>query len=158
MPGTIGSGRNATPTKVLEMRGSWRAKARQGEPRGKVKVPPMPKWLEGEEKVEWKRLTRLLREQGLIAEVDRGLVALYCEAWAEFIECCVQIRQEGRLVKGCLGNQVINPLILVKQRAADRMVKLADRFGFSPAARTRIRVEEAKDAADPREKFFDEAV
>lgn len=147
-----------TPTTILEARGSWLPKTRAGEPRLPVERPSCPAWLSREAKAEWRRQVKELARMGVLARVDRGQLAVYCEAWGEFVEVCEQLRQTGRLLKAKKSDVVYtNPLISIRNRAVERLIRLADRFGFSPAARARVQsegqqTEEA--AADGKARFF----
>jgi hypothetical protein len=44
----------------------------------------------------------------------------------------------GLMVKGSKGQARQNPLLVVSRMAARDMIRAADEFGFSPAARSRI--------------------
>ena len=67
------SGPAPTPTSILEARGSWRAKGREGEMRPPVKRPGRPATLSKVAATEWNRVIGTLEHQGVVAEVDRGL-------------------------------------------------------------------------------------
>src|SRR5947209_513230 len=64
-----------TPTPILDARGSWRAKGRDGEVQLPVKAPTCPAFLPDEAKDEWKRQCALLPQMGVLAEVDRAALA-----------------------------------------------------------------------------------
>lgn len=133
-----------TPTEVLRLRGSWRAKEREGEvvfPPGR---PSCPAFLSKEAKAEWKRQARALEAAGILASVDRAVLAAYCEAWAEFVDMRKRLDETGPLVKAASGNIVTNPLVTQKNRAVARLVALAGHFGFSPSARARIKAPEGQ--------------
>jgi P27 family predicted phage terminase small subunit len=79
----------------------------------------------------------------LLAKIDRAMLASYCEAWAEYVESCEELRKVGRYYTSSNGNPLRHPLCQIRDNAADRCMRLADRFGMSPSARTRLaRVEE----------------
>ena len=52
-------GPTRTPTSVLKLRGSWRAKTRGDEPTPQEGVPESPDWLSEDEQSVWDRLTPL---------------------------------------------------------------------------------------------------
>lgn len=54
------------------------------EARVKVAIPSCPKWLVGEGRREWFRLAPLLKEAGLLTELDRGTLVQACSAWARY--------------------------------------------------------------------------
>jgi P27 family predicted phage terminase small subunit len=128
-----------TPTSLLKVRGSWRAKKRSGEPTPPVECPPCPDFLKGEAKREWQRLTQTLLEQKLLTQLDRGLLAAWCEAWAEFLETRKLLDREGYTTVTDSGTVLAHPVVWVKNAAVARLLQIAGQFGLSPAARTRIR-------------------
>lgn len=52
----------------------------------KIEVPSVPKHLGTEAKKEWKRITPLLEELGLVSGLDRTALALYCQAAGRLAE------------------------------------------------------------------------
>lgn len=139
------------PTAILEARGSRRVGERAGEPRLPVEKPSCPAFLKGEARKEWARVTRELVRMGVLAKCDRALLATYCVYWAELVELAALARDEQLTAKARwrLGIQL--------QRTVEMMVKLADRFGFSPAARARLAVQVREwRAEDPKLRFFQE--
>ena len=53
-----------------------------------VEIPNCPPYLLKAAKAEWKRITPLLEELGLIAKIDRATITIYCAAvaWYEWHE------------------------------------------------------------------------
>lgn len=153
---------------TLRARGSRLAKKRAAEEAAAgspgfmvapVERPDCPDWLDGEARAEWERQLDALAELGAIAKVDRAALAAWCEAWAEFVECCNQIRAGKRVVEGAKpGSLVISPWVRMKNHAVDRLIKLGAQFGFTVAARSRIRAVEsglAEPEPDELEKFME---
>lgn len=146
-----------TPTPILEARGSWRAKERAGELRYERGKPSCPSWLCREAKAEWKRLIRLCDAAGVLQLVDRAMLAAWCEAWAEFVEAATLLARQGLLITRPDGNVVRNPVGYIKNTAALRLISLADKFGFCPSARVRMRaVEEGREGeeGEGKSRFF----
>jgi P27 family predicted phage terminase small subunit len=131
-------GPQPTPTATLQARGSWRAKERDGEVQFGREAPSCPAHLKDEARREWKRQVKALDAAGILACVDRALLAIYCQAWGDYCSVCGQLAESGVLVK-INGATRLNPLLKVRDRAADRVVQVAAHFGFSPAARTRLK-------------------
>ena len=135
-----GRGPQPTPTRVLEARGSRLAVGRDGEPRVPVEAPTCPRELSDEAKAEWRRVVKQLKAAGLIATMDRGQLAAYCDAWGDFIRAVRQIAALEKRYKGKGFERAIRAgLVAAKAKASDRLTRIADRFGFSPAARTRVK-------------------
>ena len=145
-----------TPTAILELRGSRRAEGRAGEPRPPVKAPTCPARLKGEAKKEWVRVVKQLKAMAVLAEIDRALLAAYCEAWAELdaIERKMASQPEGGLlISTSNGNIIQSPLVGIRNRAVERLGRLAQQFGMSPAARTRLATGEAPAEEDDFTKW-----
>ncbi len=138
------------PTAILSARGSWRAKTRAGEPRPRVQKPSCPALLQGEGKAEWNRQVRELHRLGLIARMDRGLLVLWCEAWANYLELTEAIRAAGGVKQGAALQ-----LFWARKSAGETLLKVSALFGFSPSARSRLHVVEQTNVEDdPIEKLL----
>jgi len=143
-----------TPTAILELRGSSalrykdsHPRSRDGEPRPANRRPSCPSFLQGEARKEWNRVVKELLAMGCLAELDRGLLASYCEAFAEFMLASQEVGRQGRVVEkteeqGKVIRVEINPWMDVREKAFKRMAAAAREFGLSPSLRTRIRVQE----------------
>ena len=144
----LNNGPPPTPTPILNARGSWRGKKREGEPKFADGVGPCPSWLSKPGQEEWRRVVKQLKGSGLVQQVDRAALAVYCEAWGEFVDLVDTI--------AALGHQEAWRLVPMKNDAARRVIAAADRFGFSPAARARVKAPERQPAEDGEGKarFF----
>lgn len=127
-----------TPSKVLEMRGSRLAKKRTGEPKPPAVKPSCPKWLGKEARAEWRRQVKHLERLGLIAQLDRAMLAAYCEAWGEFVAAAQQVAVEGSTCKSPEGGIYQHPAVSIRNKAFERLAKCAQQFGFSPSSRARL--------------------
>jgi P27 family predicted phage terminase small subunit len=140
-----------TPTKVLELRGSWRAKARKGEPKLAATKPRMPDWLSEEAQKVWKRLTALLQKAGLIATVDEFALTRYCVTFARWKEAEQWLQQWGTTcqvkhpVTGAVVGLVSWPQVKQAASLAEQLQRIEQNFGLSPAARARLTTQEEED-------------
>jgi P27 family predicted phage terminase small subunit len=116
-----------------------------------VKAPPMPKDLQGPARAEWKRITPLLIELGLLTELDRAALTNYCTAWGERCRLQAQINADMRAAAEAgkletdalwrtLPSGIARPSVLVKLRddAEARCDRYLAHFGLSPATRARV--------------------
>jgi P27 family predicted phage terminase small subunit len=138
-----------TPTSILNARGSWRAKQRQGEPQPTKGAPPMPRWLSKEAKAEWKRIVPELLALGLLTLVDRTALACYCQAYAELVEATRLVDQEGRILEVPVFNKAgeqtgttrkAHPAVRLQRDAFARVKAFLGEFGLTPASRPRVNV------------------
>lgn len=121
----------------------------------RIEVPSAPKHLGVEARKEWKRITPLLEELGLISGLDRSALALYCQVAGRLAELETAFNgQVARLVdtgtsyadavyqvshavtpSGYAQQSVIVQLIGKHREQLNRYLM---HFGLSPAARGRV--------------------
>lgn len=121
----------------------------------RIEVPSAPRHLSTEAKREWKRITPLLEELGLISGLDRTALALYCQAAGRLAELETAFNgMVARLVadgkdyadavyeasyavtpSGYAQQSVIVQLIGKHREQLNRYLM---HFGLSPAARGRV--------------------
>jgi P27 family predicted phage terminase small subunit len=124
--------------KVLRGNPGKRALPRdEPDPDALVDVDP-PAWLSEVAQEEWRRLAPELIRLGLLTVADFGLFATYCSAWADFVTAEQALRGGGLVGQGKEKQPVRSPWLMVKYRAMDALVRIGDRFGFSPSARTSL--------------------
>lgn len=149
-------GTKPTPTAILGMRDSWRAKDRKNEPVARRGFPLRPFFLDGDElaSVEWERICDELDSMGILYLADSMSIAGYCEAAAEFQRLAQTVREEGHTSVTDKGNVIQHPLVGAKNKAAERMLKFACQFGLTPSARASIEVGNKHGSGDEDEKNF----
>jgi P27 family predicted phage terminase small subunit len=129
-----------TPRKILEARGSWRADLCADEVQFPPGKPTCPAWLDEEARAEWRKQVKQLDAAGILFEVDGAVLAAYCEAWGEFRMLAELIKSKVKKAPDTGYQEAINQgLVNAKNRAVERLVRLAGQFGFSPAARARVK-------------------
>lgn len=109
-----------------------------------ARIPRCPSHLKGEARKEWRRITEELHRYGMIAEVDKDLLAMTCTTWARYVEAETMIEKaaqaggSGLFVKTPNGFPVQSPWLSVSNTAIERFTRLCAEFGLSPAARARV--------------------
>lgn len=147
------AGRKPKPThlKVLEGNPGKRALP-QGEPKPKVKRPPVPKHLNKVARREWNRIVKLLLAAKLVTELDRAALAAYCQAWANWVEASERVealKATGQLVTMTEnGYPVASPWLGIQKRASDEMRQYLTEFGLTPSSRTKVSVIEEPERDD----------
>ena len=127
-----------TPKPILSARGSNRENRGGAGMQAKAEIPPCPKGLGAIARREWKRQSKILLELGVISSLDRAALAVWCDTWGEFLSAVGHLKKHGKTVKGSMGQVVQSPWLKTKAAAADRLLKYAAQFGFTPSARARI--------------------
>jgi len=142
-------GRKPKPTAIKELEGNpGKRPLNDAEPKPVRKAPPCPKWLEPEAKKEWRRLSKQLEQIGVLTEVDQAAFASYCQAYARWKEAEEFMTQHGTIVKTKSGYWQTVPQVSIAQTYLKIMNKIAEQFGLTPAARSRITAgADMKDAA-----------
>jgi P27 family predicted phage terminase small subunit len=142
-------GRKPKPTAIKELEGNpGKRPLNADEPKPERKAPPCPKWLEPEAKKEWRRLSKQLEQIGVLTEVDQAAFASYCQAYARWKEAEEFMTQHGTIVKTKSGYWQTVPQVSIAQTYLKIMNKIAEQFGLTPAARSRITAgADMKDAA-----------
>lgn len=138
-----------TPSRLAALRGNPGKRARNTrEPMPKVKIPTAPPYLDAYAKTEWRRITKQLGAVELLSDMDRAVLAAYCQAVSEQREALLQMQRDGRYIENAQGVPVRAPWLLTYEKATDAMRKLASEFGLTPAARSRVQVGGAPEEED----------
>lgn len=132
-------GRKPTPTAIKELEGNpGKRPLNAKEPKPVKKAPSCPKWLEPEAKKEWRRLSKQLEQLGVLTELDMASFAAYCQAYARYKGAEEFITQHGSIVKTPSGYWQQVPQVAQAQTYSKIMLRLAEQFGLTPSARSRI--------------------
>lgn len=170
MTGTRGPLPKPTALKVLEGNPGRRALNLSDGINPRVEVPSPPKHLGQEARKEWKRITPLLYELGLISGLDRAALAMYCQAVGRLSE--LEIAFGGMVAKHVVGgmsyadavyevSRTATPSGYVQQSVIVQLIsshrlqvhRHLAHFGLSPAARMRV---QASNYAQPELPGFDQ--
>ena len=132
-------GRKPKPTGIKQLEGNpGKRKLNEHEPKPERKAPACPKWLEPEAKKEWKRLARKMEQMGILTEVDMAAFAGYCQSYARWKEAEEFISQHGTIVRTPSGYWAQVPQVSIAQTNLKIMTRIAEQFGLTPSARSRI--------------------
>jgi len=156
------SGRKPTPTALKLVKGNpGKRPMNAKEARPDLSRPAPPTFLSDDAKVEWGRVIDTLYQVGLMTELDRAVLAAYCQAygrWAQAERALAKMAERdpvnyALMIKTSNNNPIQNPLVGAANKAAADMVRYASEFGMSPAARARVNAAENGEK-DPVDKFF----
>lgn len=156
MTGTRGPLPKPAALKLLEGNAGKRTLDLTAGVNPRIEIPSAPKHLGAEARKEWKRITPLLEELGLISGLDRAALALYCQAAGRLSELETAFNSKvARLVddKGIdyadavyeasysvtpsgYAQQSVIVQLIGKHR--DQVNRYLMHFGLSPAARGRV--------------------
>ena len=156
-------GRRPKPTHLKLVTGNpGRRPLPVGEARLALALPSVPLHLLPDAVTEWDRVAQELFTAGLLASLDRAVLAAYCQAyarWAQAERALAEMGRRDQLTNGLMlkttgGNAIQNPLVGIANKAAADMVRYAAEFGMTPSSRTRIQAAPPPGQSDPSEKYF----
>ena len=147
-----------TPTRKLDLRGSWRAGTRPGEPKPEPAPPVKPAALSPAAGVVWDELVPQLDAAGMVTPVDGRAFARYCELFPVWDELLAFLRKSGHAhpIKNSKGEVVgvrPYPQLRLALQVSEHLLRLEQHFGMTPAARARLSVE-VPDVAEPAYDYF----
>lgn len=157
------SGRKPTPTALKLVKGNPGKRAlNKKEAKPDLAQPTPPSFLNDDAKVEWGRVVGTLFKAGLMTELDRAVLAAYCQAygrWAQAERALSRMADKDEnnralMVKTSNGNAVQNPLVGTANKAKADMVRYALEFGMSPSARSKVNATPDDHQEDKFKEFF----
>jgi phage terminase small subunit len=81
-----------------------------------------------------------------------------CAAWSEVVEAHAKIADMSKPGAAPFSGHMIDHPRVILNRAFERWIKLSDRFGLSPAAKTRVRASGGEEEnGDSRTSYFNAA-
>lgn len=144
MAGNSSSGRKALPANVHLLQGNRSKKAASeliDGLRPPVHVPDAPDHLTADARLEWDRIVPLLEAMGIIADLYRAPLAVYCQAWGRYVHAerkLAEIGDAALVSETPSGYKQIGVWLQVSNRAAEQMKTFASEFGMTPSAINRV--------------------
>lgn len=112
-------------------------------------IPLPPSHFTEAQAKEWATVTEFLHSLNLLVKVDLSLLEIYCTEMATYKEAQEHLRIEGRVIKGPNKVPMRNPWGGIANDAFDNAAKIANLFGISPVARTKIASPQKDNTANP---------
>jgi len=127
------------PGKAAKTTASENAESARASAESKaVAVIDCPPELSSVARQEWDRIIPLLAAADRLTGLDRGPLAVYCTAYAAWLEAVTALQTYGTMMKSPNGYPIQSPYVSIAGRNADIMVRIAAEFGFTPASRVRL--------------------
>jgi len=134
---------------VLAQRGSWRAKARKGEPNAlPASVPEPPSGLLAGAKREWERIAPLITAMGHMTAAEVAVLEGYCvyyDAWQTALKATKKFE---------IGTIERRRVEISAAESYRNMLTAAAKLGLSPADRTKVREIRGKEEIKDKARFF----
>ena len=71
---------------------------------------------------------------------DGAALALYCQAWARWVEAEANLVRYGTVIKSQSGFPIQSPYLAIANKAMAQMARILVEFGMSPSSRTRVSI------------------
>ena len=107
----------------------------------KVEIPRRPAHLKGAAAKEWDRISVELLKLGLVSQLDRAALSMYCTAWGRHVDAEEKIRalgDSGFVDTTPNGFEVQSVWLNISNKAFEQCCKMLAEFGMSPSSRSRV--------------------
>lgn len=155
MSGSRGPLPKPTTLKLLEGNAGKRALDLSAGVNPAIEIPDAPRHLGKEARKEWKRITPLLEELGLLSKLDRAALALYCQVAGRLaeLETAFNRKVDQKVTEGMdyydavhdvshsrtpSGYEQQSVIVQLIGRHREQLHRYLQHFGLSPAARGRV--------------------
>ena len=92
----------------------------------------------------WIKQTGELSKLGMLTEIDAEMLMAYCNEMGVYFYCMERVKETGYTQESKANGEIISNFLKVGNTALANGIKLSDKFGFNPAARTKISMPEQK--------------
>lgn len=106
-----------------------------------VSIPDAPDHLLPAALEEWERITVELEKLGLVTEIDRAALAVYCQAYGRWVEAEQKLAENNGAAMIDItpsGYKQQGVWLQISNRAVEQMHKFLAEFGMTPSARSRV--------------------
>jgi len=132
-------GRKPTATALKVIHGNpGKRPLNRHEPRPGVAVPTCPSHLNPSAKAEWRRVARQMAVLGMITELDRAVLASYCQAYGRWVKAERRLKDTPMVIKLASGVIQQSPWLAIANKQVELMHRFAAELGLSPVSRTRV--------------------
>jgi len=156
------SGRKPKPTALKLLTGNL-GRLNPNEAKPDLAQPTPPDFLNDHAKVEWGRIVGTLFRAGLMTELDRSVLAAYCQSYGRWVQAERALARMAEAQADCdqaltivthNGTAMQNPLIGIANKAKADTVRYALQFGMTPSARSKVSASPHDEVDDLTSEFF----
>jgi P27 family predicted phage terminase small subunit len=117
-------------------------------------VPDPPDTLNELGKTEWKRVSPILHEMKLLANLDLVALEAYCVSFVQWRESNAQLSKYGLIIKSPNGYPMQSPYLSISKGALADMARFMAEFGMTPSSRGRLNVQEKEKGQEEEIESF----
>lgn len=152
------AGRPPKPTALKLLQGN---PGKRTLPKNEPKPPDgeinPPAWLTGRARRTWRELVPILESMRVLTTADPQALALFCDAYAEYIEARAVVKREGATYRtfNQAGSLMYRPRpeVAIASDAWRRATLMLGQFGMTPSSRAKVQTQPGEDV-DPFEDFI----
>lgn len=111
-----------------------------------------PVWLGVQAKQKWREVYPLFARRGVITELDRDALALYCDAWQQLHDADTVLARAGSYFETEKGYVGIHPAVARRNKAIDHIRKIGEQLGLTPNSRRGLDLTNTD--VDPLDEFL----
>ena len=152
------SGRPRKPTALKKLQGTYRPGREVAKQKSVTGAKPRkPTGLSRQAASAWDHLSPKLHDLGLLSEIDQSTLAVYCQAYADWLEVTRILNKLGVAnwySETESGYRQVIPEVAVRDKAYQVMQRLGMRFGLDPSSRGGIAVDGRQKVANATEEFL----
>lgn len=148
-------GRKPKPTAIKDLQGNPGKRAKNhAEPVFSPSEGACPPWLSARAREEWGIVSAELKTLGMLQRVDAASLASYCQSVANVEAAQAEIDEHGLVIEDAMGKRIKNPAFNIQKEAMLLIQKFASEYGFTPAARARIKAPTVQKETDPLAEYL----
>lgn len=149
-------GRPRKPTQLHIVTGTARNdRMNPDEPQPGIEIPSCPPGLSAGAKTEWRRISPILEDMGLLSNMDRSALAAYCETYGRWMRSLKEIQKGGEVIETPNGSLQVSPWVSIARNAEKEIRQFCSEFGMTPASRSKVSATDpAKKQTDKKDRFF----
>ena len=139
------------PTRIKVLQGTYRPDRANGTevfPDSPTHLTVPDHLSEGAAIDKWSELAPILSRNGLLTECDLDTLTLYCQTWARYVESEAKLETEGSTTTAQSGYQQVSAWVTISKNTRADLLKLGDRLGLNPSARSRINITPQAEESD----------
>lgn len=150
-------GGKPTPTKIKQLRGNpGKRKVNKDEPQYNKSRSDAPKELDAVGRKEWDKITKNMRANGVLTEVDETALLAFCQQTSIMVRAMKEMKKKANrdmVIITKSGYQQPNPYLGIINRAQNMIKSLGAELGLSPSSRTRVKATPTKPDDDKYAKM-----
>ena len=100
-----------------------------------------PDYLSTKAKKLWKRLVKLLDDQGILSNVDLTSLSGYCSSWDHYVEAEKSLKENGLTIVTGSGYVQVRPEVSISRESLKLMKTFATEFGMTPNSRSKMAID-----------------